>query len=410
MKIRAISSSLLLGAFSIIGCASSYDDAPGGLDDDDALGSFEQSIAKGRPGATIGSNDYCNNPASPCTLGEGDCDSNAQCSGGSVCIADNGPKFGFPQGWDVCAATHCSNRIMDGDETATDCGGSCGVCAAVCAGTPGGANFCSGCACASGQGDCDSNADCANGLSCGVDNGPRFGLPLGYDVCVPSHCTNQVLDAADGETGVDEGGDCGPSGACSGTLGSTTFCQGCKCSLGQGDCDSNLECANGLSCGTDNGPKFNMPAGHDVCVPPHCTNKVLDAADGETGIDIGGACDASCGNGIVNTGEVCDDGINDGVVCGVNCLSQPTVAQILVDCADGSGVGSNLAGAGCLAVGGGASYIKFLTSGISVTLYSGGDCTGQTRTVTSDINFCFEPFDQGGGLNDNVHSATIQHL
>lgn len=62
--------------------------------------------------------------------------------------------------------------------------------------------------CLAGEGDCDSPADCATG-ACGVDNGANYGLPPLVDVCVDGHCANGMLDAAQGETGVDCGGPCG---------------------------------------------------------------------------------------------------------------------------------------------------------------------------------------------------------
>jgi endonuclease/exonuclease/phosphatase family metal-dependent hydrolase len=37
--------------------------------------------------------------------------------------------------------------------------------------------------CGEGKGDCDSDADCAEGLVCATDTGPDWGLPAGYDVC-----------------------------------------------------------------------------------------------------------------------------------------------------------------------------------------------------------------------------------
>jgi hypothetical protein len=420
MRVRAVRSSFVVGLFAIASCTLGVDDdslsneaSPDLLEGE--LGSTQEPLVKGTPGAVNGDRDYCNNAASPCGLGEGDCDSNAQCAPGMglACIADNGPKFGFPEGWDVCAGSHCANGTMDSDETSTDCGGSCGTCP-TCVGTPGASNFCQNCLCASGQGDCDTSSECATGLVCGVDNGPVFGLPLGYDVCVEPHCTNGVLDAGDGETSIDEGGACGTRGSCNGTPGATDFCFGCKCVSGEGDCDSNAECANGLTCAADNGPKFGLPAGYDVCVPPHCTNRRKDAASGETGIDVGGPCQApvpSCGNGVVETGEVCDDGLNDGVLCNPGCATQPEVAQIRWDCDSGAGIITGLQGTACISFpGAGASYITFSSSTVQVTLYSNGDCTGETRTVSTDLNFCGNGFDQGSGLNDNVNSARVSRL
>lgn len=419
MKAFAIGTSFVLGMMLATGCSSEVDDDPLSsegapeLRDEEAVGSTQQSITKGSVGAVNGAADYCNT-VNRCVQGEGDCDSNAQCNAGLICAADNGPKFGFPAGWDVCVPSHCTNKTMDGDETGADCGGSCGTCSS-CVGVPGASTFCNGCQCGSGQGDCDSNAECASGLTCATDNGPLFGLPTGYDVCVPPHCLNGVLDAASGETGVDDGGPCGThASTCTGTAGTATYCVGCLCASGEGDCDSDAECASGLVCGANIGSKFGLPAGHDICVPAHCTNKVLDAASGETGIDVGGPCGAAppaCGDGVVNGSEVCDDGINDGVVCSPGCTGAVEVAQILFNCDSGSGVAASLAGTGCISFpNAGASYILFQSGGASVTLYLNSDCTGESLNTTTDRNFCGTAFDQGSNMNDNVRSAKIQHL
>lgn len=50
---------------------------------------------------------------------------------------------------------------------------------------PGDWDFCSPTnPCSSGQGDCDSNDDCKQGLTCTSDVGPTFGLAKGVDVCI----------------------------------------------------------------------------------------------------------------------------------------------------------------------------------------------------------------------------------
>jgi hypothetical protein len=324
MKVRAIYASFAVGMFAVASCTVSVDDesASNDLGEERAPGQIEEPIRKGSPGAVNGAIDYCNNPASTCASGEGDCDSDAQCAAGLICALNNGLKFGFPKAWDVCVPSHCSDGLQNSGETGIDCGGACGACTA-CVGTPGDRNFCVGCQCASGQGDCDSSA----------------------------------------------------------------------------------ECAPGLTCGTNNGSKFALPSSFDICVPAHCTNRVLDAASGETGVDVGGPCGTLCGNGVVDSGEACDDGINDGVFCSADCSTATVLGQILVDCDGNASVLGTLTGTDCIPLGFGASYITFATSGVQVTLYSNGDCTGNTKTVSSDINFCADSFDQGGSLNDAVFSA-----
>jgi hypothetical protein len=329
MKVRAIYSSFVIGMLAVASCTLGAEDDTDDLatlSDEGELGSVQEGITKGNPGAVSGALDYCNNPASLCAWGEGDCDSSAQCEAGLACAPNNGLKFGFSSIWDVCAGAHCSNGVLDGNETTPDCGGSCGTCT-TCVGTPGGRNFCVGCVCASGEGDCDSSA----------------------------------------------------------------------------------ECAPGLMCATNNGPKFDLPANIDVCVPSHCTNRMQDLASGETGVDRGGPCELPCGNGGLDGGEVCDDGINDGLLCNSQCSATgPEVARIHLHCDAGSGVINSLRGTECIVVGGGgASFITFSSSAVNVTLYRNNNCTGSTKTVSTNMNFCSNSFDQGGGLNDQVRSVKI---
>jgi len=59
--------------------------------------------------------------------------------------------------------------------------------------------------CVAGESDCDSNAECATGLICGLDQG-RWGYLPTYDVCQAATCGNGVKDGT--ETGIDCGGNC----------------------------------------------------------------------------------------------------------------------------------------------------------------------------------------------------------
>lgn len=80
-------------------------------------------------GGTNGDTDYCA-PGCQCSAGEGDCDSDADCSGGNVCAALYGPKFGLGSTIDVCVPSSCTNGTLTAGEAYIDCGGtsSCGVC------------------------------------------------------------------------------------------------------------------------------------------------------------------------------------------------------------------------------------------------------------------------------------------
>lgn len=80
---------------------------------------------------TVGDPEFCTHNC-PCSIGQGDCDDNGQCSGSLACVRGNGPKFGFAMDVDVCAPHHCKNKVIDGDELGVDCGGECGVCVPEC--------------------------------------------------------------------------------------------------------------------------------------------------------------------------------------------------------------------------------------------------------------------------------------
>jgi hypothetical protein len=111
--------------------------------------------------------------------------------------------------------------------------------------------------CGEGQGDCDRDSECANGLVCTDNRGADFGFPAGIDICLP-------------DTG-------GPPDPCGLPLGSGRFCSdpACgPCSAGQGDCDSDAECASGLTCEDNVGASFGFAPGIDVCMQTICTSEV----------------------------------------------------------------------------------------------------------------------------------------
>jgi hypothetical protein len=187
---------------AVLGCSA------GSYEEGDEVSVLEQGIRKGLPGAVNGMGDYCH-PINPCVTGEGDCDAPNECAAGTVCGTDNGDRFDLDSLVDVCVPAHCTNGAVDAGsgETDVDCGGPCGVCQG---GAGGDGDFCTtGFRCSSGQGDCDTNAECQAGLVCASDKGKQFNYTITTDVCLPAHCTNSAVDAGSGETGVDCGGPCG---------------------------------------------------------------------------------------------------------------------------------------------------------------------------------------------------------
>lgn len=259
-------------------------------------GVLRSGLTKGNGGVSGVDTNFCDDPANPCVTGEADCDTDAQCEGVLVCGIDNGPQFGFGNLWDVCVPEHCRNGVQDEDETFVDCGGvDCGsICGPVCdlPASPAAGACSEDCPCDAGESDCNTDADCAGALVCGVNNGDQFGFETNFDVCVAAHCRNGVLDAD--ETSVDCGGaDCGPNcGAdCGGrpAPGADNYCTNtCWCLPQEGDCDSDAQCVPGSICVDNVGPAFGFTKNTDVCLADHCVNDVQDGD--ETGVDCGPSC------------------------------------------------------------------------------------------------------------------------
>ena len=255
------------------------------------------TLTKAQDPGAVGDTNFCNDPSAPCELFEGDCDSDAQCAGSLICAPDVGRRFGKPAIFDYCLADHCVNDVLDGNETQVDCGGDCGSCSPV-GGTPGSNDFCVNVYCEDGEGDCDSEDECAQGLECVNNAGPQYGFDADVDVCVLLHCSDGIQN--EDETGVDCGGARCP--ACPGgggnpdfPLGDPNYCNSNYiCAEGEGDCDSDADCQPGLECVRDKGANFPAYTPQnwrtDVCLQPHCGNGVQDASLGETGADCGGPC------------------------------------------------------------------------------------------------------------------------
>ncbi len=174
------------------------------------------------PDAPTGSEDYCSEDC-PCEESQGDCDNSAECAGSLRCAFDAGASFGYDPETDVCVSV-CSD-FMNGhvDHCSIDC------------------------PCEAGEGDCDSDADCAPGLSCIRDIGAEYGFSPLTDVCIA------LAGQCPAEAGI--------------PVGNEDFCSDeCPCEEGQGDCDRSSECAVGLGCAFDSGAAFGFDEDTDVCV------------------------------------------------------------------------------------------------------------------------------------------------
>jgi len=152
-----------------------------------------------------------------CNEGEGDCDLDSECADGLVCGTDNcGDPF--PGDFDCCRKAGCGAGTTE-------------------------ANCCSVAGrdkCNEGEGDCDLDSECADGLVCGTDNcGHPF--PGDFDCCRKAGCGAGTAEAN-----------------CCSVVGRD------KCNEGEGDCDLDSDCADGLVCGTDNCGDTH-PSGFDCC-------------------------------------------------------------------------------------------------------------------------------------------------
>jgi hypothetical protein len=257
--------------------------------------------------------------------------------------------------------------------------------------------------CATNNGGCDPLTTCTNmpgGFTCGT-------CPMGYTGDSASGCMD-INECASNNGGCDQLTTCTNTpgsftcGACpSGYMGDGST--GCvdvdECATNNGGCDSHTTCTNtpgSFNCGA-------CPSGYtgsgstgctlvDNCSPNPCQN--------------GGTCT----NGIATYTCACATGYT-----GTNCQTQQPDVQILVDCSSDAGLLNHYYGTGCFGpiAAGGASYILMgpATSGHTVTLWSGSNCTGCSYVVSTDTNFCSYSFPSGsgcGGLNDQVNSVSIQ--
>ena len=209
----------LMMALGVVGVAVSCGSpSSDGREADDYVGTESFGVSK-CSGGTNSDGNYCSTTCT-CVAGEGDCDSDAECTGGSVCCSKKGTQFGLPFNVDVCAPAHCRNKIKDADETQPDCGGSCGThCGAnTCASLPanGNAGHCTAaCPCGADEGGCTAATQCQSGLTCKLSSGAFFNMPANLGVCIPKTCSDKIKNGD--ETAVDCGGSCPP---CSG--GSST--------------------------------------------------------------------------------------------------------------------------------------------------------------------------------------------
>ncbi|MCG8417171.1 MAG: hypothetical protein MJE77_04405 [Proteobacteria bacterium] len=207
-------------------------------------------------------------------------------------VAGNRGRHALATDWNDCAKNAVTNGRSDVAAVAT-------ARAQACPQTVGGWDYCRpDCPCQLGEGDCDSDSDCAPGHVCMRDMGELFGWDAGVDVCMdvcPSMGTGTPDYCSDACPCQSEQGDCDSDSECvSGAVcihnvgasfgfpahidvcidscdeflaGTWDYCsETCLCEHGQGDCDSDLDCVPGAFCASNIGAEYGYDEGVDICV------------------------------------------------------------------------------------------------------------------------------------------------
>lgn len=226
-------------------------------------------------------------------------------------------------GWAAALPASCSNGVQDGDESNTDCGGSCGP--------------------------------CYNGASCSTGSDCVSGVCSGGGTCVAATCSDGVQNQW--ETDVDCGGGgrvvssdsticpgnsvCPFSQCCSRDEECGTSSNHCRWGAADAFCDA---CAPGAACVSGGDcSSFRCVAG--VCQAPSCSDGVRNAD--EVDVDCGGSCPLGCAagqhcaagsdcqGGVCQHAQcaaaTCFDGLQNGQETGVDCGGGTCAG-----CADGS--------------------------------------------------------------------------
>lgn len=182
MKVQSHSAQFrapLAAAGLVLGCVACGPAGPseGEPSPEEPEGLVSEAATAGNCPSVPGGWSYCTSDC-PCDVGEGDCDSDSQCASGLVCHQDVGPVYGY------------SSSILD----VCDVPGS-----PACFGAPvGDWDYCSSaCPCAEGEGDCDRDADCQTGLTCGHNVGSNYGFQASVDVCEAPQADTLTLEFED---------------------------------------------------------------------------------------------------------------------------------------------------------------------------------------------------------------------
>jgi hypothetical protein len=280
--------------------------------------------------------DFCD-PSCPCNAGYGNCLKNADCASGLVCAPNVGEDYGCPANTNICVFPGIDGGGCNGDSQCD-------------------ANFCSvECPCLDGQGNCDYDADCAVGLRCESNVGASYGCAASVNICVPGprRCAPDYCSTTDrcgpGSGNCDSNAECEAGLICIPDVGTDYgcadpavgicdvdpnvvnggchggsqcdpgFCEwDCPCYEGQGQCDSDADCAYLLACEVDSNNDWGCGSLAMICMFPSSSNCDVDAdCDDhlECTIDscVSGRCLNQPDNSLCYDFQACTDNVCDPV-------------------------------------------------------------------------------------------------
>jgi Cellulose binding domain len=342
------------------------------------------------------------------------------------------PNFEFSEQEAGLAPSHCSNQLQDVGETAIDCGGTCGPCAAGrtcvastdCAGSQCINGVCQNISCTDQtQSGTETDVDCGGGGCTPCAPGQRCSIGTDCDsgvcasgTCSQSTCSDKVKNGP--ETDTDCGGTCptcAPGQRCSiGTDCAGGNCTDGTCSLvcldGKGNCDGDATngCETNFKTDADhcgacdarcNVPHATARCSGGKCQVETCTPPFADCdGDPANGCETNTSSDAkNCGG----CGTTCVD-INGIPACG-DSKCQITCTAGYADCDNDRSNGcekrtdndvNNCGACGKIcSAGNGTPWCNMGKCGVSSCPVGFGDCNGDPSdgcevNLASDVDNC----------------------